>query len=157
MTEKLVSLFTGVNDSGMVSAVATIAAQVADALQQVISADSCRMLMSSYEYGYAYVVPGYSTKICDYLVTDASYNGRCLEAMNVDEWDTPWYVMQDGADGSDSGMRANTCKLVVIAVELFQSLTAKAKQAGISIEGVDVLLLTIVCCTARPYMCMHHE
>ena len=53
-------------------------------------------------------------------------------------------------------MRADTCKLVVTAVDLFQSLTAKAKQAGVSIEGVDVLLLTIVYCPARTYMCMHH-
>lgn len=79
------------------------------------------------------------------------YSGRCLQAMN-----TPWYDRQDGGDGSDGGMRADTCKLVVTAKELFQSLTAKAKQAGISIEGVDILVLTIVCCTARTYMCMHH-
>jgi len=67
LTENLVSLFIGVNDSGMLSAVATIGVQVAGALQQVISVDSCRMLMNS----FGYVVPGYSTKIWDYSVADA--------------------------------------------------------------------------------------
>ncbi len=130
LTENLVSFFAGVNDSGMVSAVAPIAVQVADALQQVISVDSYRMLMSP----TGYVGPGYSTKICDYSVTDASYNARCFHAMDVYEWDMSWYVKQDGGDGSDGGMRSDTRKLVVTAVELFKSLTAKAEQAGISIE-----------------------
>ena len=67
LTENLVSLFIGVNDSGTLSAVATIGVQVAGALQQVISVDSCRMLMNS----FGYVVPGYSTKIWDYSVADA--------------------------------------------------------------------------------------
>ena len=132
------SLFAGVNDSGMVSAVATIAVQVADALQQVISVDSYRMLMSP--DGYA--VPGYSTKICDYSLVSAAYDGRCREAMNVHDWDTPLYSSHDR-------MRADSCKLVNIAVKLFQCLTAKAKEAGICIEGVDVLLLTVDCCVVK--------
>ena len=95
-----------------------------------------------------YAGPGYSTKICDYSVTDASYNARCLDAMDVYEWDVPWFVKQDGGDGSDGGMRSDTRKLVVTAVELFQSLTAKAKQAGISTEGVDYCfqLINLVHC-----------
>ena len=64
------------------------------------------MSSDGYGYGYADVVPGYSTKICDYSVTDASYNGCCLEAMNVEEWDTPWYIIHDGGDGSSGG---NAC------------------------------------------------
>lgn len=110
----------------MVSAVAAIAVQVAHALQQVISVDSYRMLLSP----DGDVKPGYSTKICDYSAT---------EAMNMgDDWCTPWHI-RAYYGGSDDGMRADTCKLVVTTLELFQSLTAKAKQAGISIEGVDTL------------------
>ncbi|DBA68337.1 TPA: hypothetical protein ACH3X2_013648 [Trebouxia sp. C0005] len=124
-------LLLGVKDSGMVSAVAAIAVQVAHALQQVISVDSYRMLLSP----DGDVKPGYSTKICDYSAT---------EAMNMgDDWCTPWHI-RAYYGGSDDGMRADTCKLVVTTLELFQSLTAKAKQAGISIEGLEEAIGTLV-------------
>lgn len=38
------------------------------------------------------------------------------------------------------------------AFELFQTLTAKAKQAGTSVEGADVLLLFSVCCFAEMHV-----
>ena len=61
-----------------------------------------------------------------------------------------------GADpcvrGSEVCACADTRKLVVTAFELFQTLTAKAKQAGTSAEGADVLLLTSVCCFAEMHV-----
>ena len=47
---------------------------------------------------------------------------------------------------------ADICKLVVTALELFQTLTTKARQAGTSAEGAGVLLLTSICCFAEMHV-----
>jgi len=47
---------------------------------------------------------------------------------------------------------ADTRKLIVTALELFQTLTTKARQAGTSAEGAGVLLLTFICCFAEMHV-----
>ncbi len=145
LIEDLLSWLTGVDDSAMQSAVAAIAVQLAGVMQQVISDDPLPSVSISGNT--------YSTKPWDRSTNDATHDSEYDGAAMGTLWphlDKRLYYR---------GRRANTHKLVVVAFELFQSLIAKAKQAGTSIKGADILFQPLYCCKTvyvhAPCMFMH--
>ena len=126
----------------MQSAVAAIAVQLAGVMQQVISDD---LLPRFSIMG----TKTYSTKPWDHSTNDATHDSEYGAAMG-----TLWPHLDKRL--YYHGMRANNHKLVVVAFELFQSLTAKAKQAGTSIEGADILFSTPALLQTRVCSCTMH-
>lgn len=142
LIEDLLSWLTGVDDSAMHSVVAAIAVQLAGLLQQVISDDP---LVPANLCGHTY-----STKPWDASTTDATHDSRYDGAAMGTLWphlDKRLYF---------SGMRAITRRLIVVAFELFQSLTTQAEQAGNSLKGADILALTVVLLQKRVWSCTMH-
>jgi len=129
LIEDLLSWLTGVNDSPMQSAIAAIAVQQAGLLQQLISDDPLGAA-SMWEHTC-------STKPWDASTIDATHDSECDGAA----MGTVWPHVDKKL--CHYGMRADTRKLVVVAFELFQSLTAKAKQAGTSLQGTDIFIPTL--------------
>ena len=110
LIEDLLSWLTGVNDSAMQSAIAATAVQLAGLLQQVISDEP---LVPASMWGHTY-----STRPWDASTTDATHDSECDGAA----MGTVWPHLDK--ELCYHGMRADTRKLVVVAFELFQSLTS---------------------------------
>ncbi len=121
----------------MVSAVAAIAVQLAGVLEQHVSGDV--LVPKQESWGYIF-----GTKTW-YGSSNGAYNAETCGGAAMGK---PWPHL---------GCReycacADICKLVVTALELFQTLTTKARQAGTSAEGAGVLLLTSICCFAEMHV-----
>lgn len=132
----------------MASAVAAIAVQLAGVLQQRVSGDV--FIPEAADWAYMF-----STKTWYGSSNDGHYSGTCGGATMGTLWPhlgrrkagcDPW------VRGSQGCACADIRQLVLTAFGLFQTLTAKAKQAGTSAEGADVLLLISVCCFAEMHV-----
>ena len=143
LSKDLLSWLTGVDDSAVQSAVAAIAVQLAGLLQQVISDDP---LVAASVFGNTY-----STKPWDASTTDATHDSKYDGAAMGTLW--PYL---DKRLYCAVGIRAITRRLVVVAFELFQSLTTQAEQAGNSLKGADILVLTLVLLQKRVCSCTMH-
>ncbi|DBB06171.1 hypothetical protein WJX82_003786 [Trebouxia sp. C0006] len=128
-------LLLGVNDSPMQSAIAAIAVQQAGLLQQLISDDPLGAA-SMWEHTC-------STKPWDASTIDATHDSECDGAA----MGTVWPHVDKKL--CHYGMRADTRKLVVVAFELFQSLTAKAKQAGTSLQESPAAIKLLAGCVQQ--------
>ena len=124
----------------MASAVAAVAVQLAGVLEQRVSGD---MLLPEAAY-WGHLQSLFSTKTWYGSSNDAYYAGTCGGAT----MGTLWPHLGSRKPGREIWIRgsegcacADTRRLVMTAFELFQTLTANAKQAGTSAEGADVLLL----------------